>query len=83
MAAPLEEVIAFVRTSSIKGERKLDVAIVFAESMLRELQATVDEWDRTARALRGERAVRQGTPARDGSHALHEGEGVACCKLTT
>jgi len=60
MASPLEEVIAFVRTSSSGGERQLDVAIVFAESMRRELQATVDAWERTARALRDERAVRKG-----------------------
>ena len=58
MAAPLEEVIAFVRTSSIDGERQLDEAIVFAELMLRELQATVDEWERTAQVLRDERDVR-------------------------
>ena len=62
MAAPLEEVVAFVRTSSIGGGRALDVAIVFAESMLRELQATLDEWERTARALRDERDVRKGLP---------------------
>lgn len=62
MAAALAEVIAFVRTSSIGGERALDVAIVFAESMRRELQATVDEWERAARALRNERAVHKGLP---------------------
>ena len=58
----LEEVIAFARTASVSSGRRLDVAIVFAESMLRELTITVNDWERAVRALRNQRDRRRWPP---------------------
>jgi len=63
MAAPLEEVIAFARSTFVSNGRRLDVAIVFAESMLRELKASVREWESAAGALRRERDALDQCPA--------------------
>jgi uncharacterized coiled-coil protein SlyX len=51
MATPSENIEIFLERNAIAEGRRLEVAIVFAESMLRELGVAVVEWEQTARKL--------------------------------
>jgi hypothetical protein len=52
MPTPRDEIERFLHQHRASDGRKLDVAIVFAESMLRELGAAVAEWEKAAVRLR-------------------------------
>jgi len=51
MAIPSENIEVFLDRNAIAEGRRLEVAILFAESMLRELGLAVAEWEQTARKL--------------------------------
>ena len=44
LESPQQQVLAFLKDHSIPESRQLQVSLVFAESMLSELQATVKQW---------------------------------------
>lgn len=51
MGTPNEDIESFLDSSETIDTRRMDVAILFAECMLRELQASVVEWEQTLVAL--------------------------------
>jgi hypothetical protein len=51
MATPSENIEVFLEVNATAEGRRLEVAILFAESMLRELGLAVAEWEQTARRL--------------------------------
>lgn len=51
MTTPGQEIDAYLDSSGTAGPQRLDVAILFARSMLRELRASAADWERTATAL--------------------------------
>ena len=59
MATPGDDIDAFLESSGTADPQRLDVAIVFARSMFRELRASAAEWEATAAALED---VRRGVP---------------------
>jgi hypothetical protein len=52
MAIPNENIEVFLEGNALAEGRRLEVAILFAESMLRELGLAVAEWEQTAQRLR-------------------------------
>ena len=68
MATPGEDIDAFLEHSGTPCSRRLDVAIVFARSMLRELRRSAAEWDATVAALEGiRREPRRAAPSQGGT----------------
>jgi hypothetical protein len=59
MPTPDEEIRAFLSGGDAGDRRRLDVATVFARSMLRELRSAVAEWEATASTLEQAHALRQ------------------------
>ena len=51
MTTPGQEIDAYLETSGTAEPQRLDVAILFARSMLRELRDSAAAWERTADAL--------------------------------
>jgi hypothetical protein len=51
MATPGQDIDAYLEHSGTVEPKRLDVAIVFARSMLRELRDSAADWERTATAL--------------------------------
>lgn len=51
MTTPGQDIDAYLETSGTAEPQRLDVAIVFARSMLRELRDSAADWERTAIAL--------------------------------
>lgn len=51
MTTPRQEIDAYLETSGTAEPQRLDVAILFARSMLRELRDSAADWERTADAL--------------------------------
>ena len=51
MATPSEDIEAFLNGSEVPQARRPGVAAAFARSMLRELRASVAEWEAAAAAL--------------------------------
>jgi hypothetical protein len=52
MATPSENIEVFLEGNALAEGRRLEVAILFAESMLRELGLAIAEWEQTAQRLR-------------------------------
>jgi len=52
MATPQENIDRFLHRGNIAERRRLAAAVVFAESMVRELGAAGAEWERTLVRLR-------------------------------
>ena len=51
MTTPGQEIDAYLDSSGTAEPQRLDVAILFARSMLRELRDSAADWERTATAL--------------------------------
>jgi len=51
MTTPGQEIDAYLDSSGTADPQRLDVAILFARSMLRELRDSAADWERTATAL--------------------------------
>jgi len=51
MTTPGQEIDAYLDSSGTAEPERLDVAILFARSMLRELRDSAADWERTATAL--------------------------------
>ena len=51
MNTPGQDIDAYLEHSGTAEPQRLDVAIVFARSMLRELRDSAADWERTATAL--------------------------------
>ena len=51
MTTPGQEIDAYLDSSGTAEPQRLDVAILFARSMLRELRDGAADWERTATAL--------------------------------
>ncbi len=51
MSTPSEDIKEFLESVGTSESQRLEVGILFAESMLQELRATVLEWERTSTAL--------------------------------
>jgi hypothetical protein len=51
MTTPGQEIDAYLESSGTAEPQRLDVAILFARSMLRELRVSAADWERTADAL--------------------------------
>jgi hypothetical protein len=53
MATAYEEIEAFLEgtCAGVTHARRMEVAVLFAECMLKELRASVIEWEQTTRAL--------------------------------
>lgn len=47
MGTPNEDIAAFLDSTGTIEAQRLDVAILYAECMLRELQVSVVEWEQT------------------------------------
>jgi hypothetical protein len=58
MPTPAQEMKAFLSGEGPDDSRRLDVATLFARSMLRELRAAVAEWEATAATIEEARALR-------------------------
>ena len=52
METPIENFENFLHGNDMSEARRLEVALLLAESMLRELGAAVAEWEETAARLR-------------------------------
>ncbi len=52
METPIENVEILLHGNDMSEARRLEVALLLAESMLRELGAAVAEWEETAARLR-------------------------------
>jgi hypothetical protein len=52
MTTPAEDIGTFLQRRGTAQGRRLEVAILFADSMLRELGVAVAEWEDTAARLR-------------------------------
>jgi hypothetical protein len=59
MATPDEEIRAFLSGGDSDDSRRLDVAALFARSMLKELRTAVAEWEATAATIERAHAARQ------------------------
>ena len=59
MPTPNEEMKAFLSGGGADDSRRLDVATLFARSMLRELRAAVAQWEATSATLDEAHALRQ------------------------
>jgi hypothetical protein len=55
MATPTEDIEAFLKPAGSCQTRRIELAIFFAEAMLRELHASVSEWETTLDALQDAR----------------------------
>jgi hypothetical protein len=51
MTTPGQEIDAYLDSTETAEPQRLDVAIVFARSMLRELRDSAADWERTANNL--------------------------------
>jgi hypothetical protein len=51
MTTPGQEIDAYLDSTRTAEPQRLDVAILFARSMLRELRESTADWERTASAL--------------------------------
>jgi hypothetical protein len=51
MTTPGQDIDAYLEDSGTAAPKRLDVAILFARSMLRELRDSAADWERTATAL--------------------------------
>ena len=51
MATPLEEIEAYVGSTHTANGHQLAVALTFAQSMVRELEGTIAEWEAAVRTL--------------------------------
>ena len=58
MPTPYEEIQAFLADEQTTDDKKLDVGLLYAESMLRELGLVVTEWQATIHGLRQARLDR-------------------------
>jgi hypothetical protein len=56
MPGPDEEIRAFLADQQIAEVKKLDVSLIYAESMVRELGLIVTQWQATLDGLRQDRA---------------------------
>ena len=52
MTTPADDIEAFLKNHAATQGRRLEVAIVYADSMLRELRVAVAQWEETTRSLR-------------------------------
>src|SRR5687768_5251247 len=59
MPTPDQEIQAFLSAGDGDDRRRLDVATLFARSMLRELRSAVAEWEATAATIERARASRR------------------------
>ena len=51
METPIEHIESLLHANDMSEARRLEVALLLAESMLRELGAAVAEWEETAARL--------------------------------
>lgn len=49
---PDDDIETFLKGHAATRSRRLDVAILYADSMMRELRVAVAQWEETARRLR-------------------------------
>jgi hypothetical protein len=65
MTTPDEEIKAFLSGSDGDDSRRLDVATLFAQSMVHELRSAAAQWEATAATLEEAHALRQRRHAGD------------------
>jgi hypothetical protein len=58
MATPSEDIETFLEDNETLESHRLEVALLFAQGMVRELQACVREWEATVNALDDVRRLR-------------------------
>ncbi|MDB5296709.1 MAG: hypothetical protein JWO31_2692 [Phycisphaerales bacterium] len=76
MPTARDEIELFLLENSTGEFRRLDVAIVYAESMLQELEAAVLEWEQAAAGLRRQRGESNRCARTDGAY---ERDALARC----
>jgi hypothetical protein len=59
MPTPQQEIKAFLSGGDADDSRRLDVATLFAQSMLKELRTAVAEWEATAATIERAHASRR------------------------
>jgi hypothetical protein len=77
MTTPDQEIESYLDSSGTAGPKRLDVAIVFARSMLRELRDSAADWERTATALQKIKQ-RQQTDVAAAAALPHAADNVSC-----